>query len=116
VTAELTAAVTSIPGDEAPKAASRIELISIPDDEAADDKRELSDEADVLIIDAFSSAQLRDLLGPVPDAQAARQYRHFREQIPVAGKKGAAAPKLTPPRVGYGSGGSDYCTSFRTFC
>ena len=56
VTAEFTAAVTSIPGEEAPKAASRMELMSTPDEEEDDDKSELSDDAKVLITGAFSSA------------------------------------------------------------
>ena len=52
VTAEFTADVTSMPGVEAPSAASRIELRSIPDEEDPDDKRALSADADVLIINA----------------------------------------------------------------
>jgi hypothetical protein len=54
VTAAFTAAVTSIPGEEDPKAASRIELMSMPDDPDADDKSELSEDAEVLIANAFS--------------------------------------------------------------
>jgi hypothetical protein len=57
VTAEFTAAVTSIPDEEAPVAASRIELMSMFDAEGdIDESRELSDDDAVLIIVAFSLA------------------------------------------------------------
>jgi hypothetical protein len=57
VIAEFTAAVTSIPDEEAPVAASRIELMSMGDEEEdIDESRELSDEDAVLIIVAFSLA------------------------------------------------------------
>jgi hypothetical protein len=44
-----------MPGDEDPVAASSMELMSMPDDEDADDKSELSEDAEVLIANAFSS-------------------------------------------------------------
>jgi hypothetical protein len=56
VTAEFTAEVTSIPDEEDPVAASRIELMSMADEEEdKDESRELSDDDDVLIMTAFSA-------------------------------------------------------------
>ena len=57
VTAEFTAAVTSIPDEEAPVAASRMELMSMDDEEEDNDEsRELSDDDAVLIMTAFSAS------------------------------------------------------------
>ena len=57
VTAEFTAEVTSIPDEEAPVAASRIELMSMDDEEEDNDEsRELSDDDAVLIMTAFSAS------------------------------------------------------------
>lgn len=60
VTAAFTADVTSIPGEDAPNAASRMELMSMDDEEVGDmdESRELSDDDDVLMRTAFSVVDL----------------------------------------------------------